>query len=167
MALLLQQISAPYTANVFGVSANASLLHLHYGLLLAIAMLERDRWVLAGAYGLVLIGWLARAVSSGYHMGLWLPLGILMHSLYWAWTVLCAGWMGWPKPQGHVRVTKRDLAGFAGIGLLIFSRRGRRHCAAPKLAPGQSRAGRWCHPGSVRQVLRRRRTDLSTGDGLV
>lgn len=119
-ALLLQQVAAPYTASLSGMVANASLLHLHFGLLLAIALTERDRWVLVGVMVVVMAGWLVRAITSGYDMGLWLPLGLAMMLLSWAWLVLCARWMGRPRPPGRSRVGKRDLARFALVGLLLF-----------------------------------------------
>jgi EAL domain-containing protein (putative c-di-GMP-specific phosphodiesterase class I)/GGDEF domain-containing protein len=120
LAVLLQQIAAPYTASLSGVTALASLLHLQTGLLLAVAMLERDRWVLAGACFIVYLGWMARAIAAGYDMALWMPFGTLSHLLGFGWLLLCAHWMGWPKPRGQVRVGKGDLARFATIALLLF-----------------------------------------------
>jgi EAL domain-containing protein (putative c-di-GMP-specific phosphodiesterase class I)/GGDEF domain-containing protein len=120
IGLVLQQIGVPYTVSLFGVSAEASLLHLHMGLLLAIAMLDRDRAVLAGTTALIFVGWCLRAWSSGYDLYLWLPIGALAYVLTALWAGLCAHWMGWPKPPGRMRVDKVDLARFAGFGLLLF-----------------------------------------------
>ena len=120
VALVLQQVPAPYTASLSGMTAPASLLHLHYGLFFAIALVERDRWVLPGVMALATAGWLVRAVDAGYDMRLWLPLGLVLPVLNWAWLVLCARWMGWPRPPGRARVGKRDLARFAGVGLLAY-----------------------------------------------
>lgn len=46
----------PYLLELWGHSAKASLVHLHAGLLLAIAILDRDRWVMPGCYAVVLFG---------------------------------------------------------------------------------------------------------------
>lgn len=120
LGVLLQQVTVPYTAALFGVTQAASLLHLHMGLLLAVAMLDRDRWVLAGVFALVFLGWVMRAWTLSYDMAVWLPIGAMSYFLTWAWSVLCARWMGWPKPPGRARIGKRDLARFAGFGLLLF-----------------------------------------------
>ena len=119
-ALLLQQVAAPYTASLAGLTADASLLHLHYGLLLAIAMLERDRWVLVGVMVVVTGGWLLRALASGYDMDVWLPLALLLMPVQVGWLLLCAWWMGYPAPSGRARVSKRRLARFALFGLLVY-----------------------------------------------
>jgi len=120
LGLLLQQVPVPYTATLFGVTADASLIHLHMGLLLAIAMLDRDRRVLAGVVALVFLGWVARAWVRSYDMATWLPIGAMSYFLTGLWALVCARWMGWPKPSGMMRVGKRDLARFASIGLLLF-----------------------------------------------
>lgn len=120
LGLLLQQVAAPYTATLGGMSANASLLHLHYGLLLAIAMLDRDHWVVAGTYALVMAGWVLRATLQGYDMRLWLPIGLLVMPFTLAWILLCARWTGRPRPPGESSVSKPDLARFAFFGLLAF-----------------------------------------------
>ena len=56
LCLLLQQVAVPYLLELWGHSAKASLVHLHAGLLLAIAILDRDRWVMPGCYAVVLFG---------------------------------------------------------------------------------------------------------------
>lgn len=120
LALLLQQVAAPYTASLGGVSEPASLLHLHYGLLLAIAMLDRDHWVVTGTFVLVTAGWVLRAALLGYDMRLWLPLGLVVAPFTLAWILLCARWTGRPKPAGDSSVSKHDLVRFAFFGLLAF-----------------------------------------------
>jgi EAL domain-containing protein (putative c-di-GMP-specific phosphodiesterase class I)/GGDEF domain-containing protein len=120
LGLLLQQIPVSYTTTLFGVTEGASLLHLHIGLILAIAMLERDRWVLAGVVAVVFVGWVVRAWVADYDMAANLPIGAASYAFNFGWALLCAHWMGWPKPHGQVRVAKQDLAKFAGIGLLLF-----------------------------------------------
>ena len=88
-------------------------------MLLAIAMLERDRWVLAGCVSMVAAGWLVRAWLMSYDaFGLLVgPLVVVAGGL---WALLCARWMGWPKPAGMERVLRRDLIRFASIGLMAF-----------------------------------------------
>lgn len=120
LGLLLQQVPVPYTATLFGITESASLVHLHTGLFLAVAMLDRDRWVLAGVVALVFLGWVMRAWMMSYDMPSQLPIGAVSYLFTWAWALLCAYWMGWPKPPGQLRVGKRDLARFASIGLLLF-----------------------------------------------
>ena len=60
MCLLLQQIPIRYRIDFFGELADASLIHLHTGLLLAIAMLVRDARVVAGCFALTFAGWMLR-----------------------------------------------------------------------------------------------------------
>jgi len=119
LGVLLQQVAVSYTAHLFGVTESASLLHLHTGLLLAVVMLERDRVIQAGVFGIVFIGWLVRAIVLDYDMAVWLPMGAGFYFLSWLWMMRCAAWMGWPQAQRHMRVGKRDLARFAGIGLVL------------------------------------------------
>jgi EAL domain-containing protein (putative c-di-GMP-specific phosphodiesterase class I) len=119
LGVLLQQVAVPYSAHLLGLTQDASLLHLHVGLLLAVAMLERDPRVVAGAFAVVFLGWVVRAWSVGYDMVQWLPIGFAAYALTWGWTVGCARWMGWPRPP-PVRIEARDLARFALIGLLLF-----------------------------------------------
>lgn len=120
LCLVLQQISVPYVLHLMGgTQAGASLLHLHTALLLAIAMLERDRWVLVGAYAMTTLGWLVRARLAGYEP-VYMMVGATAAVVGYAWVVYCARWMGWPKPEGQARVQRRDLIPFAMIGLLVF-----------------------------------------------
>ncbi len=35
------------------------------------------------------------------------------------WSLACARWVGWPRPEGQ-RVQRRDLIRFAAIGLLLY-----------------------------------------------
>jgi EAL domain-containing protein (putative c-di-GMP-specific phosphodiesterase class I) len=119
VGVVLQQIAVPYSAQLLGLTQDASLLHLHVGWLLAVAMLERDARVIAGAFAVVFLGWVARAWSVGYDMAQWLPIGLAAYALTWGWTVACARFMGWPRPA-PVRIQTRDLARFALIGLLLF-----------------------------------------------
>lgn len=120
LCLLLQTFSIPYAFEFGGLVASGSLLHAHVGLLLAIAMLERDRRVLAGCLAALLLGWLVRGWMAGYP-----PYAAIMGVVialfnYW-WTLACARWMGWPRSPGiRPRIERADLPGFAIIGLLLY-----------------------------------------------
>lgn len=120
LCVLLQQISVPYALDVMGSGSTASsLLHLQTGMLLAIAMLDRDRWVVAGCYAMVTMGWLVRAWLGSYS-NIAMLMGLLVAAAGYGWMILCVRWMGWPKPLGAGRVVRRDLVRFASIGLILF-----------------------------------------------
>lgn len=119
LCLVLQQISVPYVLDVMGFEESGGLLHLHTALLLAIAMLERDRWVVFGCFFVTTLGWIVRAWLASYDaMAFYSAPLVLLVSF--GWTLLCARWMGWPKPPDRKRVERRDLIPFAVIGLLVF-----------------------------------------------
>ena len=120
LGVVLQQIPAPYTATLFGLTQQASLVHLHTGLILAVAMLERDRGVLGGVVFLIFCGWVVRAWAGGDDLLAQLPVGGLGYAFTYLWAVACARWMGWPRSTEQARVRKTDLAGFVGFGLLLF-----------------------------------------------
>lgn len=116
--LLLQQVSAPYVFELNGYRENASLIHLHIGLLLAVAMLERDAWVFVGGYTIMLLGWLYRAIEIPYP-AISILLGTVVSMLSGAWIFFCARWMHWPREGGEV-VRRRDLVRFTQFGLLLL-----------------------------------------------
>lgn len=120
LCLVLQQLAVPYTLEVMGVKeSSASLLHLHTGMLLAIAMLNRDRWVLAGCFVITTLGWMVRAWLSSYEP-VQFVIGPVLAVAVFGWTLACTHWMGWPKPAGEARVRRRDLIPFALVGLIVF-----------------------------------------------
>lgn len=119
LAVLLQQLPVSYRLVMDGESANASLVHLHTGLLLAIGMLSRDRWVLPGCYALTILSWVVRARAFGYSADA-IGIGLVASALGCAWTVLCGRLMGWPRPPERESVTRADLPRFIMIGLLLF-----------------------------------------------
>lgn len=121
MCLLLQQVAVRYRIDFFGDIADASLIHLHTGLLLAVAMLVRDRRVVAGCFLVAFVGWTLRQVylfDSGKPTRT-LAWGAASYLLQYAWTVLCVHWMGWPR-RNIARVQRSDLMRFAAIGLLLY-----------------------------------------------
>ena len=119
--LLLQQFAVRYRIDFFGDIADASLIHLHTGLLLAVAMLVRDRRVVAGCFLVTFVGWTLRQVYlfDGGQPTRTLAWGAASYLLQYAWTVLCVHWMGWPR-RNIARVQRSDLMRFAAIGLLLY-----------------------------------------------
>jgi len=122
LCLLLQQIPIVYRIDVFGDQAYASLIHLHAGLLLAIAMLERDRPVVAGCFAVTLAGWAFRQYFLHDHgqLSRILLLGAAGYLLNFAWTLLCARWAGWPRSAPECRVQRPDLLRLASVSLLVY-----------------------------------------------
>ena len=120
LCLLLQQIPVSYRIDFFGELAHASLVHLHAGLLLAIAMLERDRRVVAGCFLLTFVGWTVRQLYfDQWQPGPVLAWGAASYLFTLGWSLACARWMRWPRAPGQ-RVQRRDLVRFASIGLLLY-----------------------------------------------
>ncbi len=122
LALLLQQIPVPYLLALPGAEAapaSASLVHLHAGLLLAVALLDPDRRVLLGCSLVAFAGWLVRAWWMDYQGGVYL-LGAVNALATYLWTLLCAYWMGWPRPAWGQRLRREDLPRMLLVGLLLF-----------------------------------------------
>ena len=120
LCLLLQQVPVSYRIDFFGQVADASLVHLHAGLLLAIAMLERDRRVVAGCFLVTFAGWMVRQLCfDGGRPGAVLAWGGANYLFTLGWSLACARWLGWPRPEGQ-RVQRPDLIRFAAIGLLLY-----------------------------------------------
>jgi len=120
LCLLLQQIPIPYRIDFFGNQDDASLIHLQAGVLLAIAMLDRDRWVLAGTYFITFLGWMVRQSADVGGPSITLLWGLAVSTFGYVWTVACARWAGWPRPAETRRVRQADLVSFAGAGLLLY-----------------------------------------------
>ncbi|MBA3930827.1 MAG: hypothetical protein C0521_14700, partial [Xanthomonas sp.] len=121
LCVLLQQIPIRYRIDFFGEVVDASLIHLHTGLLLAIAMLVRDWRVVAGCFALACAGWMFRQtyLFDGGRPTVMLAWGVSGYLLQYAWTMACARWMGWPRASG-ARLQRSDLLRFAAIGLLLY-----------------------------------------------
>src|SRR5438309_2357128 len=118
IAVALQQWPISYEIDLYGVHASASLAHLHTGVLLALAMLFRDRLYLRIAFVCVYLGWVFRAVVMGYS-GIQLAIGLPFQLVMYFWTIWCARLMGWP-PATPREVSRDDVAHFAIVGLLLY-----------------------------------------------
>ncbi|WP_156383541.1 bifunctional diguanylate cyclase/phosphodiesterase [Pseudoxanthomonas sp. Root65] len=118
--LLLQQVTIHYRIDFFGYVSDASLIHLHTGLLLAIAMLVRDARVVAACFLLAFIGWALRQIylHDDGRFTWTLAWGGGSYLLYYGWTLMCVRWMGWPRRR-ESRLQRADLLRFALIGLLL------------------------------------------------
>jgi EAL domain-containing protein (putative c-di-GMP-specific phosphodiesterase class I)/GGDEF domain-containing protein len=117
LCLLLQQIPASYEIDFSGLRAPASLIHLHAGLLFAIALLSRDRMLFAGVTAIACLGWMARQWSTDGGSMPMLAWGGIAWMLTWAWTLACVHLIGWPAGG---RLQRQGLLRFAVIGLLLF-----------------------------------------------
>ena len=122
--LLLQQVPVEYTLLMssagFGKDVQgASLVHLHAGLSLAIAMLDRDRRVLLGCSLMLLAGWMLRAWLQDYAGPIYV-WGAINAAAVYLWTLLCAHGMGWPQPADDMRVERTDLPRMFVIGLVLY-----------------------------------------------
>src|SRR2546422_246122 len=117
-AVVLQQWSIGYRIDLFGSHASGSLVHLHTGLLLALAMLYPDRIYLRTAFVCVFLGWLLHAWEEDYSPTI-LILTSLLYVVMYSWSAWCARRMGWPRPAEQ-RVARNDVARYALIGLMLY-----------------------------------------------
>ena len=118
--VILQQVPVPYVFTLHGVSEDASLAHLHFGLLLLVAMLNRDLRVLAACMLAVYVSWALRMLYFGNSLWASAPRSLVLVCFDFAWTVLCAHWMGWPKPTREPRIELGDLPRLAVVALLVY-----------------------------------------------
>lgn len=123
--LVLQAIEIHYVASFFGNTwgtGSASLIHPQAGLLLAVALLCRDRRILAVAFLAILIGWFVRVAWLGqldlmtWQRALVVTVGMALRLF---WTELCARWMGAPFTDERPFDT-RHLPSFIAIGLVLY-----------------------------------------------
>lgn len=121
LCILLQQVSVTYQTQLSGLEVAGSLIHLHIGLLFVIAMLAQDRVVFNAVTAVTALAWiLPRFLQSGASNYPMLAWSIGAWVLAWAWTLLCARRVGWPRASGEERVFRRDLLPFAFYGLLLY-----------------------------------------------
>lgn len=118
--LVLQQVAIAYRIDFAGKVQDASLVHLHAGLLLAIALLARDRWTMPGVGLMLALGWCVRQTCGGE--GGWpvLAWGLAAWCVIVLWTRLCAHWAGWPVPGHGRRFVRTRLPRLAAVTLLLY-----------------------------------------------
>jgi len=125
--LLLQNLDI-LTFPLFGIERSPMVAtHMHWGALLMVAMLNAERVYLRVGFITVLVGWVARYLAQAPEIN---PLTIiaapLLYALMYAWTVLCAHWMGWPRPleQRELHIGNKlhlgDMLPYAAIALLLY-----------------------------------------------
>lgn len=121
LCVLLQQVPASFTYKAEDVIyVHASLVHLHVGLLMALVMLCRDRWVVAGAFVVTFLGWCVREWSQNPDLSLLITFGLPNFLFGWLWAIACARWAGWPRPNRLVRVRRGDISRLAFFVLLLY-----------------------------------------------
>src|SRR5690606_30474402 len=100
----------------------APLANLHWGVILAVAMLLPQRAHFR-------IGYLALCAAICVQTLLKMPLQdaaisiLRLAPLYLAmygWTLLCARWLGWPRPPRQARVRQRDIVPFGAVAFALY-----------------------------------------------
>lgn len=119
IGIVLQNVPMPYVWAHGDVSDSASLMHLHTGFGLVIAMLFRDIRVVVSYFVLLFAGWLFRAYTSGYAFNEVWP-GLVDLAVMIVWSRVCAHLMGWPRPPDRRRIERTDLPRLAFIALILF-----------------------------------------------
>jgi len=95
--------------------------HMHWAALLMTAMLLPDRLYLRVAFITVFLGWFIRYLLQTPAPDVLLILAIiLMYVAMYGWTVACARWMGWPRPNERREMRIRDLIPYALIAILLY-----------------------------------------------
>lgn len=119
VCLLLQALPVSYLP-AFQAGASASLAHLHWGVLLATAMLC-ERRVFTAAYLAVFAGWCLRVLlGDGDAVGTTVLAGVLGYAAMYAWTLVCLRLMGWPRPAGRARIRQHDVIPYGVCALFLF-----------------------------------------------
>lgn len=114
---LLYWVNIPYRAGFFGIRVNASLVHLHFGYLLALAMLYRDRLPLRLGVLAMACMWLA-SVQAGHPPPTIYLFGVFSALATYGLLRLAARWMGWPRAGQPFGVA--DVSGFVLYGLVLL-----------------------------------------------
>ncbi|WP_372013761.1 EAL domain-containing protein [Pseudoxanthomonas sp. 10H] len=118
---VLPLLSIPYWPG-FGSGATASLAHLQWGLLLALAMLSPHKLYFRIGYLSLFLAWCVQLLlraPEGTAISLLLR-SLPLYAAMYGWTVLCAHWMGWPRPPEHARVRQRDIVPFGAVALVLY-----------------------------------------------
>lgn len=114
---LLYEVNIPYRAGFFGIRVDASLVHLHFGYLLALAMLHRDRLPLRLGVLAMACMWLA-SVQAGHPPPASYLFGVCSALATYGLLRLAARWMGWPRAGKPFGVA--DVSGFVFYGLVLL-----------------------------------------------
>ncbi|HEV2539760.1 MAG TPA: bifunctional diguanylate cyclase/phosphodiesterase [Frateuria sp.] len=114
---LLYWVNIPYRAGFFGIRVDASLVHLHFGYLLALAMLHRDRLPLRLGVLAMACMWLA-AAHAGHPPPTIYLFGVCSAAGTYGLLRLAARRMGWPRAGRPFGVA--DVSGFVLYGLVLL-----------------------------------------------
>lgn len=118
--LVLPLLSIPYWPG-FGAGGTAPLAHLQWGLLLALAMLSPHKLYFRIGYLALFVAWCVQLLWRAPPDILPLLLrSVPMYAAMYGWTVLCARWMGWPRPPEQARIRQRDIVPFGAIALILY-----------------------------------------------
>ena len=118
---VLPLLSIPYWPG-FGSGTNASLAHLQWGLLLALAMLSPHKLYFRIGYLSLFLAWCVQLLWRSPPDVMQLLLRSLpLYAAMYGWTVLCAHWMGWPRPPEQARIRQRDIVPFGAIALILVA----------------------------------------------
>ena len=110
----------PATAENVSAQALPSLVHLQWGLVLAIALLSRDRLYLITAFAAIFAGWLLRYQRApDFAWAATLPFLAGHVAMYFA-TLGCARLLGWPRTGTRQRLRVRDLLPYILVALLLY-----------------------------------------------
>ncbi|UNK57264.1 EAL domain-containing protein [Pseudoxanthomonas daejeonensis] len=117
----LPLLAIPYWPG-FGTGATASLAHLQWGVLLALAMLSPHKLYFRIGYLSLFLAWCVRLLLREDDSGTWelLLRSLPLYAAMYGWTVLCAHWMGWPRPPGKNRIRQRDIVPYGAIALVLY-----------------------------------------------
>ena len=122
LCIALQNLRIPYLAVMPGeaVQTLPSLVHLQWGLVLAIALISRDRLYLIAAFVAIFIGWLLRHHGdSDFSLAGTLPFLAGHAAMYFA-IIGCARLLGWPRAGVRQRLRIRDLLPYTLVALLLY-----------------------------------------------
>lgn len=117
---VLALVDLPYESRFFGVAAPASLVHLHTGLLLAVAMVIRDPLPLRLCLLASLAVWQYKVAADGASSPLLVGYGVLAILVTWALLRLAAWAMRWPRTGRRRQLRIEDVARFGLIGAVLL-----------------------------------------------
>lgn len=122
LCIAMQSLRIPYLSAVPGEAAHAlpSLVHLQWGLVLAIALISRQRLYLIAAFVAIFAGWLLRHHGDpDFSLAGTLPFLAGHVAIYFA-TIGCARLLGWPRAGVRRRLRIRDLLPYTLVALLLY-----------------------------------------------